>query len=267
MIEIEIDGQKVETRPGTTILAVARSVGIDIPTLCHHEALEPYGACRLCLVELSEAGRQSIVAACNYPLERSGLTVKTDTPAVRQARKMSLKLLLARCPTVTVLQELAREWEVNPADLLIIGDGEEECILCGLCVRVCREVIGKNVISFAYRSVERRVSTPFDRESDLCLGCTACAFVCPTGAIKVDEAKGRLLIAPWHSNLEQARCSSCGRPVAPAGMLAHLSEKLEQEPETGTLLCSRCRRLQAAAAAAALPEVRFADRYRDYPGR
>lgn len=259
MIQVEIDGQTVEMPAGTTILAAARSLGIEIPTLCHHDALEPFGACRLCLVELNDGGRKSIVAACNYPLEQSGLVVETGTASVWEARKMSLKLLLARCPGVAVLQELARQWSVDTQELLLIGDGEEECILCGCCVRVCREVIGKSVISFVYRGVERRVSTPFDRESELCLGCTACAYVCPTGAIKVDQENGRLLIAPWHSDLEQIFCGECGEALAPARLYAHLraAEGEEGGAAAEEPLCSRCRRLKITAAAAALPETKY----------
>ncbi len=259
MIKVMINGLSVEAPAGTTILAVARSLGLEIPTLCHHDALEPFGACRLCLVELDDGGRQSIVAACSYLLERSGLKVETESAAARQARKMSLKLLLARCPGVVVLQDLARQWDVNTEGLLLTEDRGEECILCGLCVRVCREVIGKNVISFTYRGVERRVSTPFDEENDACLGCAACAYVCPTGAIKVDEQKGRLLIAPWHSDLEQALCERCGRPVAPAKMLDHLQGDAgcENGPAGGELLCSRCRRRKVAGAATVLPDLRL----------
>ena len=259
MIEVEINGQKVEAPAGTTILAAARLLGIDIPTLCHHEALAPFGACRLCLVALDDGGRRSIVAACNYPLERSGLAVDTKAGDVRQARRMSLKLLLARCPGVQLLQDLARQWGVDTAGLLVTGGPEEECILCGLCVRVCREVIGKSAISFVYRGVERRVSAPFDRESEACLGCAACAHVCPTGAIKVDEESGRLLISPWHSDLELALCRECGAPVGPAKMLTHLrgGEGEAGAPAEEELLCSRCRRLKIAAAAAALPELNY----------
>ena len=257
MIEVEINGQSAAAPRGTTILAAARSLGVDIPALCHHEALAPFGACRLCLVALVDGRLRSIVAACNYPLEKSGLAVETDTDDVLQARRMNLKLLLARCPAVKVLQDLALEWDVDTEGLLLTGDGEEECILCGLCVRVCREVIGRCVISFAYRGVERKVSTPFDLESDLCLGCAACAFVCPTGAIKVNEENGRLLIAPWHSNLEQALCSRCGRPVAPVGIFEHLGERMESRPKEGEHLCSHCRRLEITAAAVKLPAVKY----------
>ncbi|HOB29276.1 MAG TPA: 2Fe-2S iron-sulfur cluster-binding protein [Bacillota bacterium] len=259
MIEVKINGKPAEVPAGTTILAAARSCGVNIPTLCHHEALEPFGACRLCLVAIDDAGRQSIVAACNYPLEHSGLVVETDTSAVWQARKMSLKLLLARCPGVKVLQDLAREWAVDTKDLLLTEDRGEECILCGRCVRVCREVIGKSAISFAFRGVERRVSAPFDQEPDACLGCTACAFVCPTGAVKVIEQNGRRLIAPWHSNLEQVACKECGRAVAPVKMLAHLRGLAGEENEQAGegVFCSRCRRLKTAAAVTALPEVKF----------
>ena len=131
MIEVKINGKPAEVPAGTTILAAARSCGVNIPTLCHHEALEPFGACRLCLVAIDDAGRQSIVAACNYPLEHSGLVVETDTSAVWQARKMSLKLLLARCPGVKVL----RIWPGNgrDTDLLLTEDRGRMYFMWAMC--------------------------------------------------------------------------------------------------------------------------------------
>ncbi len=226
MVNIIIDGYDFEVPEGITVLEAARKKGFEIPTLCYHEALEPIGSCRLCLVELGGNLKEGLVSSCTYPVEEDGLVVHTETPAVLQARKMNLSLLLARCPGTKCLQDLAYSWWVDSSALPVRGDYKEECILCGRCVRVCREAIGKDAISFAFRGVDRRVCSPFDQNPEDCIGCTACAYVCPTGAVKVTEEKGRRFIAPWKSDLPLARCESCGVTVATAETSASLEEKM-----------------------------------------
>ena len=230
MVTITIDGFDYRVPRGSTILEAARQAGFEIPTLCYHEAMEPFGSCRLCLVEVAGGigERGTVTASCTYPVEEDGLFVHTATPVVLQARKMNLALLLARCPGVECLQELAHSWWADLTGLPVIGDFSEECILCGRCVRVCREAIGKEAISFAFRGTDRTVSAPFDRQPEDCTGCTACEFVCPTGAVKVTEEEGRRFIAPWHSESELLSCSDCGAVVATRELAAHLGEQLEQ---------------------------------------
>ncbi len=192
-ITLEIDGRKVETEEGTTILETAKSVGIDIPTLCYHPALSPFGACRMCSVELVSRGRSRIVTSCNYPAEE-GLVVNTKSPDVIEIRKIISELLLARCPNVKVIQDLAREYGVEKPRFKL-GKEDEKCILCGLCARICEERIGVSAINFVSRGVDRKVETPFqgtlDINLDVCLACGACAFVCPTGAIKLEDITAR----------------------------------------------------------------------------
>ncbi len=276
MISILIDGIELQVPSGTTILEAARGAGFQIPTLCYHKSLKPFGSCRLCLVELSgaEGEKKQVVSSCAYPVEEKGLIVHTETPVVLQSRKMILSLLLARYPGVEMLQKMAAEWWVGSADLPVEGDPVEDCILCGRCVRVCREVIGKDAISFAYRGVDRRVSSPFDQKPRDCIGCTACAYVCPTGAVRVSEVDNRRFIAPWHSELDLLTCLDCGEAFAPRAVFDHL-EKIVVEKEVpkevlrpgfdpvgkvapasrqiasdqvevDTALCSRCRRKRAA---------------------
>ncbi|MDX1269706.1 MAG: 2Fe-2S iron-sulfur cluster-binding protein, partial [Oceanisphaera sp.] len=129
------------------MLEAARSAGIHIPTLCYNDAVAPYGACRLCIVEIEKNKRKTIEASCTYPVE-AGLVVKTDSPRVKEGRKLVIELLLARCPNVKVVQELAAEYGV--ADSSPDWTKENEyCILCGLCVRACNEVVQANAIQFA----------------------------------------------------------------------------------------------------------------------
>jgi len=189
-ITLEINGQKVEAKEGMTVLEVAKSAGIEIPTLCYHEALEPYGACRLCTVEIISEGKTSLVTSCQYPVEE-GLVVNTDAPQVIKARKMLIELMLARCPDVPKIQELAREYGIDKPRFEV---KEELCILCGLCARMCEEVVGVSAINFQKRGFEREVTTPFAEISEACIGCGACAKVCPTGAITIEDIYGRQVV-------------------------------------------------------------------------
>lgn len=205
MVTLTINGQTVQAPKNATILEAARSAGIYIPTLCYHPELAPEGACRLCVVEAS--GARSLVASCVYPVAE-GMVVKTNTPKVRAARKMVVELLLANHPKDCLscqksgdceLQKIAADLglrkirfeggarkahTIDGSNPCLVRD-QEKCILCGRCIRVCRDVQGMNVYSFANRGFDTIVSTAF--ESDLgevaCSYCGQCASVCPTGAI------------------------------------------------------------------------------------
>ncbi|MFO8102141.1 MAG: FAD-dependent oxidoreductase [Dehalococcoidia bacterium] len=183
-VNLQIDGKPVSVEENATVLEAARAVGISIPTLCYHEALPPYGGCRLCVVEVTSGNRTKLVTSCTYPVEE-GLIVTTDSPKIFDIRKTIIEMLLARCPNVPLMQNLAREYGVDTSRLRVISD--DNCILCGLCVRMCAERMGVSAITFAGRGVERRVELPFKEQADICRTCGACAFVCPTGAINLEE--------------------------------------------------------------------------------
>ena len=185
MIPVTIDGQSIEVEEGTTILRAANGLGIQIPALCHHPALEPYGACRLCTVEITYNGRSRLVTSCNYPI-RWEIEVQTASDRVLKGRRMLAELLLARCPSSPEIREIAASMGVTEARFEP-GHEDELCYLCGLCVRVCEELIGQSAISFVGRGVDREVGSPFFRFSEDCIACGACAFVCPTGAIKLED--------------------------------------------------------------------------------
>ncbi|MCW3996749.1 MAG: Coenzyme F420 hydrogenase/dehydrogenase, beta subunit C-terminal domain [Candidatus Bathyarchaeota archaeon] len=183
-VTLKIDDVEVKANQGATILDAAKKLGINIPTLCYSSALEPFGACRICSVEVvDKRGRKRIVTSCNYPVEE-GLVVYTKSDKVVKTRKVLLELLLARCPNVTKLQDMAREYGVEKTRFWI-GDEQEDCILCGLCSRVCEEKIGVSAINFAKRGVEREVTAPYHEFSNDCIGCGACAIVCPTKSKKL----------------------------------------------------------------------------------
>lgn len=189
IIRLTIDGQSIEAKVGTTILESARSADIYIPTLCYHPLLQPFGACRLCVVEISAGGGPPrVVTSCTYPVEE-GLEVKTDTPEITEIRKMLVELLLARAPNAKAVQFLAREYGIE-APMFKTKDEGELCILCGLCARVCNEIIGVSAINFVDRGVNREVVFNPEIAPELCVGCGVCTSVCPTGCLELANPYG-----------------------------------------------------------------------------
>ena len=183
-ITLKINGVDVNAIEGTSILDAAKKIGAKIPTLCDNPVLAPFGACRLCSVEITDKrGRKKIATSCNYPVY-SGLVVETESEKTMRTRKLLLELLLARCPTVKSIKTLALEYGIKQS-IFRITDLEEDCILCGLCARVCEEKVGVSAINFANRGVNREVTAPYHMISDDCIGCGACAIVCPTDSKKV----------------------------------------------------------------------------------
>ena len=184
MVTFKLNGKTVQGEEGQYILQVAEKYGVDIPTLCHHKALEPAGMCRLCTVELFDGRRTRYVTACNYPIW-DGMEIKTDSEAVHQGRKLIVELLLSRCPNVPILKNLAKQYEIEAPRF---EQGDDTCILCGLCTRTC-EKMGANAITLTGRGLDLTVDTPFHVQTDLCIACGACASVCPTGHITLDKIK------------------------------------------------------------------------------
>ena len=188
-VHFTVDDKDVLVSAGQTIYESLRHMdGIgEIPALCYNPAVRPYGACRLCTVEVSEDQGKSFkfVTACLYPA-KNGQIIKTNTEKIRRLRKGIIEFLLARCPDVKVVHELAKEYGVEKPRFAL---GKNDCILCGLCVRVCQENMGKSAISLVNRGIYKEVAAPFyvyELGSE-CIGCGDCAFVCPTGAITMGQ--------------------------------------------------------------------------------
>jgi NADH dehydrogenase/NADH:ubiquinone oxidoreductase subunit G len=179
-ILLQIDGREVEAKEGMTILEAARSVEIFIPTLCHHEKLEPYGACRICVVEVDARGRTNLVAACLHPVEQD-LVVRTRSEKVDKTRKILLEQFLAHAPDAEVLQNLAQEYG---ADKNRFEKEASFCILCGLCVRYCTEVKKKNAVGFFDRGTSREISFIPEIASKECWNCKECFPLCPTSYLQ-----------------------------------------------------------------------------------
>lgn len=197
MIELTINGIQVSAEPGSTLLEAARSIGIPIPTLCHMEGLSPYGACRLCVVEIGENPRTRLVSSCTYPVEH-GLRVRTASTRVLQARYMVLELLLASCPQSKTIQDLASAHGIRHQRF---RQEYEDCILCGLCVRVCEEQMMAKAIGFRGRGESRSLGTPFDKKSEVCRLCGACMYVCPACKLRCSFSDPKAVVCGGCANL------------------------------------------------------------------
>ncbi len=204
-ISLKIDGRKRKAKPGQTVLEVAREHGIEIPTLCYHEALTPLGSCRLCVVEVSQGGRTRTMASCVTPAAE-GMVVKTNTEKIRAIRKMLMMLLLARCPDVGVIREKARDLGVKK---VAFPRQKEDCYLCGMCVRACEEIVGIGAIGFVNRGHESEIAPPFGVESDLCIGCGTCTTICPAGKFDLDKVFARRGMHKMEEREGVGRCGVC----------------------------------------------------------
>jgi NADH dehydrogenase/NADH:ubiquinone oxidoreductase subunit G len=241
VVNITINEKQIQAEEGTTILEVARENGVYIPALCYHEAVSPYGACRLCLVEVTtDKGRKRLVTSCIYTVEE-GLSVKTDTDEIAGIRKALMELLLARCPDSEAVQDLAREMGINEPSFTAEEDSKK-CILCALCARACEEVVGVSAISLVNRGVDRQLATPYCEHSDACIGCGSCAFICPTGAIELEDIGGKREIRMPNVTMEfkLMKCEVCGNYFAPERQLEYMAKQAGLPLETFAK-CPTCR--------------------------
>ena len=175
MVTLTIDGIPTEVPEGTNVLEAARNMGIIIPTLCYDPGLTLYGACRLCTVEVVKGNRSSLEASCTLPVSE-GQVILTNSERVKKARKIIIELLLASCPRSKKLQDLASIFGVNEVRFKIKDKG---CILCGLCVRYCKEQMQSGGIGFVGRGTSRRVATAFGVTPEECRNCGGCEWICP----------------------------------------------------------------------------------------
>ena len=201
-ILLQIDGKEVRAREGMTLLAAAQSAGISIPTLCHHEQLEPFGGCRLCIVEVEERGWTKLVVSCVYPAEKN-LVVKTRSEKVDRIRKTLLELLLAHAPDAFELQDLAQEYG---ADKTRFEKEASFCIHCGLCVRYCAEVKKKNAVGFVDRGIRKEISFIPDIAARECWDCKECFPLCPTEALQAAFVLTKAMISPLPSFKSESKC-------------------------------------------------------------
>lgn len=200
MIQLKLNGLNVSVEEGSTLLEAAKFFGFPIPTLCHMEGLSPYGACRLCVVEIGEGEGARLVSSCTYPAQE-GLSVRTASSRVLRARRMVVELLLASCPQSKVIQDLASAMGVRQQRF---RQEHETCILCGLCVRMCKEQMVAGAIGFHGRGETRGINTPFNARSEVCRLCGGCIYVCPACQLRCT-----------YSDPEKAICGGCANLAPP----------------------------------------------------
>ncbi|MCX7829273.1 MAG: 2Fe-2S iron-sulfur cluster-binding protein [Thermanaerothrix sp.] len=232
---IRVDGREVEVPRDTLLYDALTSAGVEVPALCRHGGLHHEGACRVCVVEVSSRGSSKLVASCMYPVREEGLEVWTNTERVVKARRFVIGLLLRRNGRSPAVKAMAERWGAMDMGRLEMMDLKALCVRCMRCVRACAEN-GFNAISFSSRGWDRHVGPPLEEAPAACVGCLACAEVCPTGHITYRESDGVREI--WGRTFELAVCPSCGARFATREQLEALGAA---DP-----LCPSCRRRQEA---------------------
>jgi NADH dehydrogenase/NADH:ubiquinone oxidoreductase subunit G len=170
-----MDGAKLRTPQGVSVLDVAIEYGVCIPHLCHVPNLTDIGACRLCIVEHVSNGRSKITTSCTLEV-KEGMVIRSNTDQVRALRKNVAELLVAEAPNSRAIQDVALRCGVTNVRYPFRN---KDCILCGRCVRVCGEVWQAKAIGFVGRGKDRRVDFPFATRPDFCKMCGACVDICP----------------------------------------------------------------------------------------
>ncbi len=228
-IKLKINGKSVVAEKDNSILSVAGSIGVRIPTLCHDIRLKPVGACRVCVVEVE--GAESLLPACATNAE-DGMVIVTDSERVNNARKAVIELLLSNHPTDCMtcdacgncgLQNLAHEYGVRESRFFekpkkgikedrnfVIKFDQDKCILCGRCVRICNEVQQTEAIDFNGRGFDMTIGPAFNDSllDSSCVLCGQCVSSCPVGALTEKQADGKA--REWELEKVQTVCSYCG---------------------------------------------------------
>jgi bidirectional [NiFe] hydrogenase diaphorase subunit len=219
MVNIVIDGRKIKAIEDSTILENLKDLKIEVPTLCYHEELSSFGACRLCTVEVKANGKWKLATSCETVVEK-GMEVKTDSKKVQESRKLAAQLLYYKYPTTAAVRDVALKLGVDVSDAKA---EDNDCILCGLCVRACGEVVEVSALTFRDRGLGRDIDEPeIEFDPNYCIGCGSCAYVCPTKYVKMEEAEGKRVI--WDKVFKMAACDVCGRYFAPKDQLEYISQ-------------------------------------------
>ena len=238
-VTLTINGKKVSGLEGESLLDVIRREGYEVPSLCHHPAVKPYGACRLCLVEVTKKGWTKLTTSCNYPL-MEGIEIATESENIRKNRRMVIELLMARSPNSPAIKALAKEYGIEECRFEETEFEPDNCILCGLCARVCKEVVGVDALGFSQRGATRYVSAPYKEEPDNCIACGACVYVCPTNCVGLVQMVEKRKILRWKRDLEMQVCEVCKVPYAPKFQLEYF-KKLAKLPDDFYNKCPFCR--------------------------
>ncbi len=224
MATLAIDGRRVTVPDDAYILDAAREAGIQIPTLCQFDGLEPWGGCRMCVVDIWQEGWDEnwfkMVTACNHPVA-DGMRVSTRSERVLETRRVGLDLLLARCPDTPLIQRLASEHGIVETSY-VPNPEPTDCILCGLCTRVC-DHIGVSAISSVNRGWGREIAPPFHQPPPDCIGCLACAEICPTDCIPYSDGHASREI--WGRQFEMLRDPQTGEGLITRAEAEHFARR------------------------------------------
>jgi len=243
MVQLTINGRVVMAKEGEMLLAIINREGIKVPAICQHDAVEAFGACRLCTVEITKKewkGWKNFVTSCLYPAE-DGLIVQTHSETVNEIRTTLMDLYLARHPNSTVIQKLAAEHGITKTSYETIPNGDD-CILCALCTRIC-DHMGFSAISTVGRGHGKVIAPPLNQAPPDCVGCLACAQCCPTGFILYNDRGLKRDI--WGKLFERIKCTKCGKLT----ITTEFADKLSKDrniPRDYFDLCDDCHRKETA---------------------
>ncbi|MDW5299316.1 MAG: 2Fe-2S iron-sulfur cluster-binding protein [Sedimentibacter sp.] len=235
-MKVKINDCYYEGIQGETLLDLAKRNNIEIPSLCHKNGFEGQGRCRLCIVEVKEGKKTKVVSSCVYPI-KDGLEVVTNSDKIIKMRKDIILLLLMKTPNNEYIKNLASEYGITAPSRYVDLNNNENCILCGLCVKAC-EKMGTSAISFVNRGTSKRVSTPYDDPSKDCIGCGACAEVCPTKAISLIDKDGIRTI--WNKEFHLVECSVCGKYYTTKEAIEFIDSKLGEISDKH--ICETCKK-------------------------
>jgi bidirectional [NiFe] hydrogenase diaphorase subunit len=238
MVRVSIDEHEYQVQEGTTVLGALRAFDIRVPTLCYHPALKPSGSCKLCAVEVvSAVGRSSLLLSCVLKV-KDGLNIKTHGETVQRARAKAFKDLLQMAPQANGIRRLAAEHGVD------LGPPPDGCIRCRLCVRVCKEIVGARALKMEKMGGKNFVVPTAGQ----CIGCGTCTNVCPTGAVRLEEADGVRTILIRDEIIGRhilEKCEACGKLFATEKFLLHVRERTAPHPDVKDhhLYCPTCAKL------------------------
>ncbi len=246
-VKLLVNGTHLEAEKDDFLLGVLLQAGFDVPHLCNLESVTPYASCRLCLVEIVRSGSVKIVTSCNYPVTED-IEVRLDTPEILEERSCIFELLLAQAPGSAKLRRYATRYGVSETTMRA---QEGECILCGLCERICNEVIGVCAIGFSGRWTNKELTVPQEGENTLCIGCGSCARSCPTGCIKIEDIGLVRRMPSLRVTLELVPCQICGEATLTQAHARWLAERTKI-PEGELYICDRCKAKQTSRTISAI---------------